>query len=91
MKDFYITPFGDTETKEAVLDCRGKSICVGMYVISDTDTRQGTIVDLIDDDGEGHGRIKVSVCKISFDTLKEPIITDFEPAQNWNKAIADAY
>lgn len=89
MKEIFITPCGDTETREVVLDRRGNSICVGMYVISDTDSRQGTIVDLIDDNGNGHGRIKVSVCRTSLDFLKEPVITDFEPAQNWNKAISD--
>ena len=49
-------------------------------IVVDSCGREGEIVEIIDENDDGHGKIKVHIKNENID-----YVTDFEPSENWNK------
>ncbi len=85
---------GGTEykDKEFVRDHFDDWICEGMYVNeigSNSEQRQGWIKEVIDEEKNGTGKIKVQVIKKAGERLAEEdvYVTEFVEAHKWCKAL----
>ena len=86
---------GDFEDRESVKDHFGFWICEGMYVIEVNCTpnsqRQGYVTEVIDENDDGLGSIKVQVIRKAGMFLDEQCsyVTEYEKGNNWCKALVD--
>lgn len=83
------------EDRESVKDYFGTWICEGMYVneitfIPNSQCRQGWVTEVIDEN-DGLGKIKVKIVRKEGIFLDEQdfYVTEFEPSNNWCKALVD--